>query len=103
MEEFMAAKKKNGSKEAREDRDAISSSQKPAAAIVGRHGKVAVLVNGDAFDSVRKAFADLKLPLKEKSRVRRALRETGKALVKYNEVEYNFVRMGNGKEEEAEE
>jgi TPP-dependent indolepyruvate ferredoxin oxidoreductase alpha subunit len=98
MEEQMAKGKKSKD-EAKDEAKEEKADATPAQPIVGRHGKVAVLVNGDSYDSVRKAFAELKLPVKEKSRVRRSLRDTGKAQVKYNDTEYNFVRMDGDKEE----
>ncbi len=64
-------------------------------AITGRHGKVPVFVNGSYFDSVRKAFVELKLPVREKSRVRRSLRSTGEAKVRYQDEDYIFTRAGN--------
>jgi len=71
--------------------------------VVGRQGKVAVDVNGQQFDSVRKAFNELKLPLREKSRVRRQLRTEGTAKVTFQETEYNFTRLGaaDGNDESA--
>ena len=62
--------------------------------ITGRHGKVPVDVNGQSFDSVRRAFNELKLPLREKSRVRRSLRAIGTAVVKYSDTEFKFTRIG---------
>lgn len=70
--------------------------EKKTKAIVGRQGKVAVDVNGQEFDSVRKAFNELKLPVREKSRVRRQLRTEGTAKVMFQDTEYLFTRMGTG-------
>ena len=78
-----------------EDELAAVPKEKKTKVIVGRQGKVAVDVNGQQFDSVRKAFNELKLPLREKSRVRRQLRTEGTAKLMFQEKEYLFTRLGN--------
>jgi hypothetical protein len=77
-----------------ETEEAVEVPEKKAKTVTGRHGKVAVTVNGHHYDSVRRAFNELALPLREKSRVRRSLRSTGTATVKFADVEYVFTRVG---------
>lgn len=105
--EFDMTKKENQMEEQKTAAEPAKAAQ--AQPIVGRHGKVSVTVNGQPFDSVRKAFADLGLPLSQKSKTRRKLREEGQATVKHDEKEYNFIRVdkeekaeGEAQEEEAE-
>jgi len=75
--------------------------EKKTKVVVGRQGKVAVDVNGQEFDSVRKAFNELNLPLREKSRVRRQLRTEGTAKVVFQEKEYLFTRLGDANGDSA--